>query len=117
MAKVSTHQLKPLELSAMDVGCSSDNEICKDISTATTISTLTTDASEEQEQGGLHLDFKCFYCSQVCSSNNDRVQHIDNEHPGNLYYPTPEDFENRLNRYSLPVYYGDKYIKYVIDMP
>ena len=64
MAKVSTHQLKPLELSAMDVGCSSDNEICKDISTATTISTLTTDASEKQEQGGLHLDFKCFYWSE-----------------------------------------------------
>ena len=26
MANVSTHQLKPLELSAMDVGCSSDNK-------------------------------------------------------------------------------------------
>ena len=42
--------------------------------------------------------FKCFYCNHVCSSNNDRVQHIENEHPGKLYYPTPQDFENRLNR-------------------
>jgi hypothetical protein len=50
--------------------------------------------SEEQE--GLH--FKCFYCNQVCSSNNDCIQHMDNEHQGKLYYPTPQDFENRLNR-------------------
>jgi hypothetical protein len=41
--------------------------------------------------------FKCFYCSQVCSSNNG-VEHIDNEHPGKLYYPTPWDFENRMSR-------------------
>ena len=44
------------------------------------------------------MPFKCFYCNHVCSSNNDRVQHIDNEHPGKLYYPTPEDFQDRLNR-------------------
>jgi hypothetical protein len=88
----------PSAPSAMDVGCSTDNEICNCKPTATTTSTLTTDASEEQEQGGLHLDFKCFYCSQVCSSNNDRVLHIENEHQGKLYYPTPEDFENRLSR-------------------
>lgn len=31
-------------------------------------------------------------------SANDRTQHIENEHPGKLYYPTSEDFENRLNR-------------------
>jgi aspartate carbamoyltransferase regulatory subunit len=49
-----------------------------------------------QEQQGLH--FKCFYCNHVCSSNNDRVQHIENEHQGKLYYPTPEDFQDRLSR-------------------
>jgi hypothetical protein len=42
--------------------------------------------------------FKCFYCNQLCPSNNDRVQHIENEHLGKLYYPNPEDFENRLSR-------------------
>ena len=89
---------EPSGPSAVNVGCSTDNEVCNCKPTATPISTLTTDASEEQEQGALHLDFKCFYCSQVCPSNNDRVQHIDNEHPGKLYYPTPEDFQDRLSR-------------------
>jgi hypothetical protein len=42
--------------------------------------------------------FKCFYCDQLCSSNNDRVQHIENEHSGKLYYPTPKDSQDRLNR-------------------
>jgi hypothetical protein len=49
---------------------------------------ISEEREQEQNQGGLHLPFKCFYCSQVCSSNNDRVEHIDNEHPGKLYYPT-----------------------------
>jgi hypothetical protein len=39
---------------------------------------------------------KCFYCSEVYSNDQERVIHIDNAHPGKLYYPTPEDFENRL---------------------
>jgi hypothetical protein len=34
---------------------------------------------QEQEQNQEGLRFKCFYCDQVCSSNNDRVQHIENE--------------------------------------
>ena len=42
--------------------------------------------------------FKCFYCNRFCSSDNERITHTDNEHPGRLYYPNPEDFENRLNR-------------------
>jgi hypothetical protein len=50
---------------------------------------------EEQKRS---LTFKCFYCEQFCSSDSKRVTHIDNEHPGRLYYPNPEDFENRLDR-------------------
>jgi hypothetical protein len=44
MANVSTHQLKPLELSAMDVGCSSDNKNGegKPTTATATISALTT---------------------------------------------------------------------------
>ena len=59
---------------------------------------ISEEREQEQNQGDLHLDFKCFYCDQVCSSNNDRVQHIENEHQGKLHYPTPEDFQDRLNR-------------------
>jgi hypothetical protein len=53
-------------------------------------------SKQEQNQEGLR--FKCSYCDQVCLSNNDRVQHIENEHQGKLLYPTPEDFQDRLNR-------------------
>ena len=47
MANVSTHQLKPLELSAMDVGCSSDNKNGdgKPTTTTATISALRTNDS------------------------------------------------------------------------
>ena len=27
----------------------------------------------------------------------EHITHIDSEHTGKLYYPTPSDFENRLN--------------------
>ena len=40
--------------------------------------------------------FRCFYCDEFCSNDKERVAHIDYAHPGKLYYPTPEDFENRL---------------------
>jgi len=40
MANVSAHQLKPLELSAMDVGCSIDNKNGDGKPTTSTISTL-----------------------------------------------------------------------------
>jgi hypothetical protein len=40
--------------------------------------------------------FRCFYCNEFCSYDEERVAHIDYAHPGKLYYPTPEDFENRL---------------------
>ena len=50
--------------------------------------------AEEQES----LTFKCFHCNQFCSSDIERIGHIDSEHPGKLYYPNPEDFENRLTR-------------------
>jgi hypothetical protein len=45
MANVSTHQLKPLELSAMDVGCSSDNKNGDGKPTTATISALRTNDS------------------------------------------------------------------------
>jgi hypothetical protein len=50
----------------------------------------------QKQQGG--LTFKCFYCDQFCSSDIDRITHIDNDHPGRLYYLTPKDFEGRLER-------------------
>jgi hypothetical protein len=46
-------------------------------------------------------------CNYVCSSNNDRVQHIDNEHQGKLYYLTPQDFQDRLVVNSIPVFYEE----------
>jgi hypothetical protein len=45
MANVSTHQLKPLELSAMDVGCSSDNKNGDGKPITATISALRTNDS------------------------------------------------------------------------
>jgi len=53
-----------------------------------------TPSPEPKEQE--HKRFNCFHCSQAYSSDKERVQHIDAEHPGNMYYPTPEDFEKRL---------------------
>jgi hypothetical protein len=41
--------------------------------------------------------FKCFYCFEYHSSDEERVTHIEYEHPGKMHYPTPEDFRNRLN--------------------
>ena len=49
-----------------------------------------------QEQEQLHKQFNCFYCIQTYSNDKERVKHIDNDHPGKMYYPTQEDFENRL---------------------
>lgn len=51
--------------------------------------------SQPQEQQ--HKRFNCFYCDQTYSSDKERIKHIDYEHPGKLYYPTPEDFEKRLS--------------------
>ena len=56
----------------------------------------TTPLPQQQEQVQPHKKFNCFYCSQTYSSDKERVKHIDYEHPGKLYYPTQEDFENRL---------------------
>jgi hypothetical protein len=42
---------------------------------------------------------KGFKCSTVINSDDmERITHIDEEHPGKLHYPTPEDFENRLDQ-------------------
>jgi hypothetical protein len=46
---------------------------------------------------GSNKKFKCFYCCDYYSSDEERVKHIESKHQGNLFYPTPEDFRNRLN--------------------
>ncbi len=38
--------------------------------------------SSPQLQEKEHKRFNCFYCSQVYSSDMERVKHIDSEHPG-----------------------------------
>jgi hypothetical protein len=50
---------------------------------------------QEQERQQ-YKKFNCFYCDQAYSSDKERVKHIDYQHQGKLYYPTPEDFEKRL---------------------
>ena len=61
-------------------------------------------ASQIFDRGREHIPqqeenrFKCFHCNEIYSSDGERVAHIGAEHPGKLYYPNPEDFENRLNR-------------------
>jgi MCM AAA-lid domain len=42
--------------------------------------------------------FKCYYCNEEFSTDLERIKHIDIEHPDKLHHPTPEDFENRLER-------------------
>jgi hypothetical protein len=42
--------------------------------------------------------FICFYCDKLCPSNKERIAHIDHDHQGRVYYPTPQDFENRLEK-------------------
>jgi uncharacterized C2H2 Zn-finger protein len=42
------------------------------------------------------LGFECPYCDQSFSADIERVKHIDLTHLGKLYYPTREEFENRL---------------------
>jgi len=57
----------------------------------------TTSLPQHQEQERQQYNkFSCFYCSQTYSSDKERIKHIGYEHPGKLYYPTPEDFEKRL---------------------
>ena len=43
-------------------------------------------------------EFKCFYCNQFCLNDEEHIAHIDAEHARKLHYPTPADFEKRLNR-------------------
>ena len=52
-----------------------------------------TSSSLMQEQEQQHKRFNCFYCDQAYSSDKERVKHIDYQHSGKLYYPTPEDLE------------------------
>jgi hypothetical protein len=41
-------------------------------------------------------EVQLLYCGQAYSGDKERAKHVDYEHPDKLYYPTPEDFENRL---------------------
>jgi len=50
------------------------------------------EAAKSDKSGG----FRCFYCNEFYSSDQERVVHIEYSHPGKIYYQTPEDFENRL---------------------
>lgn len=49
----------------------------------------------EQQNNNNNL-FKCFHCDQYFANDIERVTHIGYEHPGRLYYPTPKDFDDRL---------------------
>lgn len=49
----------------------------------------------DNDSDNKELNIKCFYCDQFYESDIKRVRHITDEHPGRLYYPNPEDFENR----------------------
>jgi hypothetical protein len=50
----------------------------------------------EQQNNNNNL-FKCFHCDdQSFASDKQRIDHVSLMHPGKMYYPTPEDFENRL---------------------
>ena len=42
-------------------------------------------------------EFECFYCNQFCLNDEEHIAHIDAEHPRKLHYPTPADFEERLD--------------------
>jgi hypothetical protein len=54
---------------------------------------------EEKESRKSGLRFKCFYCDEdSLVSDKARIKHIEEEHQGKLFYPTQEDFENRLTR-------------------
>jgi len=48
-------------------------------------------------KGQLSRNFKCHYCSEHHTSDDERIVHIDVEHPGRMFWPKPKDFENRLN--------------------
>lgn len=49
-------------------------------------------SSSQQQLTG----FRCFYCSDIMSSDRERCLHTEGAHPGMLFYPEPEDFRNRL---------------------
>jgi hypothetical protein len=63
---------------------------------ASSIDQVSPTPSASQPQKQEHKRFNCFYCSQAYSSDKERIKHIDYQHPGKLYYPTPEDFEKCL---------------------
>jgi hypothetical protein len=52
--------------------------------------------NNEVQEKTYDFEIKNINMSQAYSSNNEHVKHIDFEHPGKIYYPTPEDFEKRL---------------------
>ncbi len=52
--------------------------------------------TSQQLQKQEHKRFNCFYCDKAYSSDKERIKHIGYEHPGKLYYQTPEDLQKRL---------------------
>jgi hypothetical protein len=53
--------------------------------------------STSQISSGNGKGFKCFYCTELFDSDTERLKHRELAHPGQLDYPTPGDFDNRLN--------------------
>jgi hypothetical protein len=50
-------------------------------------------------KAGRSLSFKCFYCDDRFSDNNERRDHKQQYHPDKrLDHPTQEDFDNRLEK-------------------
>ena len=52
--------------------------------------------TSQQLQEQEHKRFNCFYCDKAYSSDKERIKQIGYEHPGKLYYQTPEDLQKRL---------------------
>jgi hypothetical protein len=67
----------------------------KIVSSTEEVSPLPQPQLQKQEEQQ-HKTLSCFYCDQTYPDDKERIKHIDYEHPGKLYYPTPEDFEKRL---------------------
>ncbi len=51
---------------------------------------------KEQKQKQQHKKLDCFYCNQAYPDDKERIKYIGIEHPGKMFWPTPDDFENRL---------------------
>jgi hypothetical protein len=59
---------------------------------------LQRETKQESEEQQYDKQFICFYCDDSFSCDKERVHHISYEHPGKMFYPTPDDFNWRLER-------------------